>query len=53
MSSYMSNECAAHAPYQGTRFREEAKPMDSFRVSTATKYLQWAKTHIQITAFPC
>lgn len=39
-SSCMSNECVAHTPYQGTHLQEEAKPADSFRVSTATKYLQ-------------
>lgn len=53
MSSYVSNECAVHTPYQYTHLQEEAKALDSFRVSTATKYLQWVKTHIQITDFPC
>lgn len=40
MSSYVSNECAVHTPYQYTHLQEEAKALDSFRVSTATKYLQ-------------
>lgn len=53
MSSYMSIECATHTPYQGTHLQEEAKPMDSFHVCTAIKYLQCAKAHIQIAAFPC
>lgn len=36
VSSYMSNERAAHIPYQGTHLREETKPVDSFCVSTTT-----------------